>query len=58
VDGAQRVLIFIALNVCVDVGGYSPGAAGPASDGRLISPSKTWEGLAGSVLICLAGARS
>ena len=55
-DGAQRVVIFIALNVCVDVGGYFAGSLlGRHPMARLISPSKTWEGLAGSVLICLAG---
>ena len=55
-DGARRVLIFIVLNVCVDVGGYFAGSLlGRHPMARVISPSKTWEGLAGSVLICLAG---
>jgi phosphatidate cytidylyltransferase len=54
-DGARRVVIFIVLNVCVDVGGYFAGSLlGRHPMARLISPSKTWEGLAGSVLICLA----
>lgn len=54
-DGARRVLIFVVLTVCVDIGGYFAGS----SLGRhplvpAISPSKTWEGLAGSVLLCVA----
>ena len=55
-DGARRVLIFIVLNVCVDVGGYFAGSLlGRHPMAPVISPSKTWEGLAGSILICLAG---
>ena len=56
-DGARRVLIFIVLNVCVDVGGYFAGSllGRHICMAPVISPSKTWEGLAGSMLICLAG---
>jgi phosphatidate cytidylyltransferase len=57
-DGARRVLIFVILVVCVDVGGYFAGSTlGRHPMAQAISPSKTWEGLAGSVLLCLiAGA--
>jgi phosphatidate cytidylyltransferase len=57
-DGARRVLIFVALTVCVDIGGYFAGSTlGRHPMAQLISPSKTWEGLAGSVVACLvAGA--
>ena len=57
-DGARRVLIFVVLTVCVDIGGYFAGSTlGRHPMAQLISPSKTWEGLAGSVLLCLiAGA--
>jgi phosphatidate cytidylyltransferase len=57
-DGARRVLIFVVLTVCVDIGGYFAGSTlGRHPMAQLISPSKTWEGLAGSVLACLvAGA--
>ena len=54
-DGARRVLIFIVLTVCVDVGGYFAGSLlGRHPMAQAISPSKTWEGLSGSVLLCLA----
>ena len=54
-DGARRVLIFVILVVCVDVGGYFAGSTlGRHPMATSISPSKTWEGLAGSVLLCLA----
>jgi phosphatidate cytidylyltransferase len=57
-DGARRVLIFIVLTVCVDIGGYFAGSTlGRHPMAQIISPSKTWEGLSGSVLACLvAGA--
>lgn len=57
-DGARRVLIFVVLVVCVDIGGYFAGSTlGRHPMAQAISPSKTWEGLAGSVVACLvAGA--
>ena len=57
-DGARRVLLFVILTVCSDIGGYFAGSLlGRHPMARTISPSKTWEGLAGSVLLCLvAGA--
>jgi phosphatidate cytidylyltransferase len=57
-DGARRVLIFVVLTVCVDIGGYFAGSTlGRHPMAQIISPSKTWEGLSGSVAACLvAGA--
>lgn len=57
-DGARRVLLFIILTICSDIGGYFAGSLlGRHPMARVISPNKTWEGLAGSVLTCLvAGA--
>jgi phosphatidate cytidylyltransferase len=57
-DGPRRVLIFVVLTICSDIGGYFAGSLlGRHPMARAISPSKTWEGLAGSVLVCLvAGA--
>jgi len=55
-DGSRRTLIFVALAVCSDVGGYFAGillGKHPMAPG--ISPKKTWEGLAGSVLAGVAG---
>jgi phosphatidate cytidylyltransferase len=54
-DGAWRVLLFIILTICSDIGGYFAGSLlGRHPMARVISPNKTWEGLAGSVLACLA----
>jgi len=54
-DGARRVLIFLVLTVCSDVGGYAAGILiGRHPMAPAISPKKTWEGLAGSAAACLA----
>jgi phosphatidate cytidylyltransferase len=54
-DGARRVLIFLILPVCSDIGGYFAGiAVGRHLMAPGISPKKTWEGFAGSALACLA----
>ena len=48
-DGPRRVVIFVALAVCSDVGGYFAGILlGKHPMAPRISPRKTWEGLAGS----------
>jgi phosphatidate cytidylyltransferase len=55
-DGSQRTLIFVAMAVCSDVGGYFAGiliGRHPLAPG--ISPHKTWEGFAGSVLVGVVG---
>jgi phosphatidate cytidylyltransferase len=54
-DGGKRVLIFVILTICSDIGGYFAGITlGAATGGHklapVISPKKTWEGLAGSAL--------
>jgi phosphatidate cytidylyltransferase len=55
-DGDRRVLLFIILTVCSDVGGYFAGILfGRHQLAPVISPKKTWEGLAGSAVACLAG---
>jgi phosphatidate cytidylyltransferase len=54
-DGARRTLIFVALPVFSDVGGYFAGILfGRHLMVPVISPKKTWEGTAGSVVACLA----
>jgi len=61
-DGGKRVLIFIVLAICSDIGGYFAGITlTPFTGGHkmapVISPKKTWEGLAGSAFLCIvAGA--
>jgi phosphatidate cytidylyltransferase len=61
-DGGKRVLIFIVLTICSDIGGYFAGITlTPFTGGHkmapVISPKKTWEGLAGSAFLCtVAGA--
>ncbi len=54
-DGDRRVLLFVLLTVCSDVGGYFAGILfGRHPMAPVISPKKTWEGLAGSAAFCLA----
>ena len=57
-DGPRRVLTFIILTICSDIGGYFAGITlGRHLMAPVISPKKTWEGFAGSVAACLvAGA--
>ncbi|TFV63441.1 UNVERIFIED_ORG: phosphatidate cytidylyltransferase [Bacillus sp. AZ43] len=53
-DGAARVLAFIATVVASDVGGYAAGVLfGKHPMAPSISPKKSWEGMAGSVLACM-----
>ncbi len=58
-DGVRRVLTFVVVTVCSDIGGYAAGITlgrgGRHPMASAISPKKTWEGLAGSVAACLAG---
>jgi len=54
-DGPRRVLTFIILTICSDIGGYFAGITlGRHLMAPAISPKKTWEGFAGSVVACLA----
>src|SRR5215831_6820595 len=57
-DGSWRILVFLILAVCSDIGGYFTGILlGRHLMVPVISPKKTWEGFAGSALACLvAGA--
>jgi phosphatidate cytidylyltransferase len=53
-DGVARVLAFIATVVASDVGGYAAGVLfGKHPMAPSISPKKSWEGMAGSVLACM-----
>jgi phosphatidate cytidylyltransferase len=55
-DGARRTLVFLIVTVCSDIGGYFTGIlTGRHLMVPAISPKKTWEGLAGSVLACVLG---
>ncbi|WP_236824541.1 MULTISPECIES: phosphatidate cytidylyltransferase [unclassified Blastococcus] len=53
-DGAVRVTAFIATVIASDVGGYAAGVLfGKHAMAPSISPKKSWEGMAGSVLACM-----
>ncbi len=58
-DGPRRVLTFVILTVCSDIGGFAAGITLGRGGRHLmapaISPKKTWEGFAGSMVACLAG---
>lgn len=55
-DGVGRVFVFIIITVCSDVGGYAAGVLwGRHPMAPTISPKKSWEGFAGSVLLCVIG---
>ena len=54
-DGGRRVLTFVIVTICSDIGGYFAGiTVGRHPMAPVISPKKTWEGFAGSVAACLA----
>jgi len=56
-DGARRTACFMATVVCSDVGGFVAGVLfGKHPLAPRVSPKKSWEGLAGSVVACLLGA--
>lgn len=55
-DGVARAFTFLIITVCSDVGGYAAGALlGKHPMAPSISPKKSWEGFAGSVVLCMAG---
>jgi len=55
-DGADRVVVFIALTVLSDVGGYVAGVLfGRHPMAPTVSPKKSWEGFAGSALFSAVG---
>jgi phosphatidate cytidylyltransferase len=53
-DGAWRVLTFVVVTVCSDIGGYALGVvAGRRPMAPSVSPKKSWEGFTGSVIACV-----
>ncbi len=57
-DGPQRVVTFVALTIGSDIGGYAAGVLfGKHPIAAQISPKKSWEGFAGSIIVeCALGA--
>ncbi len=57
-NGPQRVVVFILLTISNDIGGYATGVLfGRHPILPQISPKKSWEGFAGSVVLqCVVGA--
>lgn len=57
-DGGRRVLAFVIVTICTDIGGYfagiTLGRTGAHKLAPAISPKKTWEGLAGSAVASIA----
>ncbi|NLT55283.1 MAG: phosphatidate cytidylyltransferase [Actinomycetales bacterium] len=54
-NGPQRVLVFILVTIASDIGGYVAGVLfGMHPMAPTVSPKKSWEGFAGSVLACTA----
>jgi phosphatidate cytidylyltransferase len=50
-DGAARIILFILVVVCSDTGGYAVGVLiGKHPMAPTVSPKKSWEGLAGSLV--------
>ena len=55
-DGAGRILTFMVTVVCSDIGGYAAGVfMGRHPMAPRISPKKSWEGFAGSLVAGIAG---
>ena len=55
-DGARRIVVFILVTVLSDVGGYAFGVLlGRHPMAPSVSPKKSWEGFAGSVVTCVVG---
>ncbi|MCP2339703.1 phosphatidate cytidylyltransferase [Actinomadura rupiterrae] len=53
-DGDHRIVIFIAVTVASDIGGFFAGSfLGKHKLAPTISPKKTWEGVTGSALTCM-----
>lgn len=53
-DGPWRVVTFMLITVCSDVGGYAVGILkGKHPMAPTVSPKKSWEGFAGSTLCCI-----
>ncbi len=55
-DGAWRIVTFILVAICSDIGGYVFGVIwGKHPMAPSVSPKKSWEGLAGSVVFSVVG---
>jgi phosphatidate cytidylyltransferase len=53
-EGVQAILTFIIVTIASDIGGYVAGVLfGRHPMAPVISPKKSWEGFAGSVLFCV-----
>ena len=53
-EGHLRIIAFIVVTISSDIGGYFAGILfGRHKMAPVISPNKTWEGFAGSVLSCM-----
>jgi phosphatidate cytidylyltransferase len=53
-DGPRRILAWLVVTVCSDIGGYFVGSLlGRHPMAAVISPHKTWEGFAGSAVACI-----
>ena len=53
-DGVKGILVFILVTIASDIGGYAAGVLfGRHPMAPVISPKKSWEGLAGSVVSCV-----
>ncbi|GAA0340356.1 phosphatidate cytidylyltransferase [Actinoallomurus spadix] len=53
-DGPNRIIVFIAVTISSDIGGFFAGSfLGSHKMAPAISPKKTWEGFTGSSLTCM-----
>jgi phosphatidate cytidylyltransferase len=51
-NGPERVVVFVLLTISNDIGGYAAGVLfGKHPMAPMISPKKSWEGFAGSLLV-------
>jgi phosphatidate cytidylyltransferase len=54
-DGVKGVVVFILVTIASDIGGYIAGVLfGRHPMAPVISPKKSWEGFAGSLVFCVA----
>ncbi len=54
-DGVRGVVVFILVTIASDIGGYIAGVLfGKHPMAPVISPKKSWEGFAGSLVFCVA----
>jgi phosphatidate cytidylyltransferase len=54
-DGVKGIVVFILVTIASDIGGYVAGVLfGKHPMAPVISPKKSWEGFAGSLVFCVA----